>query len=478
MDLKQELINILANNTNTNNNKNNKIIITNKKRRLLKNIFNKRINLTDKMFQGYHVDNSIIGSYNNDELEINMIADVFRKTPAISLRKALRTVYTWKQEMDSHEREYIIRNYGIKKYIIIMGAERYNEMIRENRAKVKTRGLDLSREIYNMFINKDNNNDKEILEKKIIENYKNLETYIKPLFTEDFTFNDFRQKIILCIDRSGSMNGNPIEIGLLYMLYMVKLFKITELFYFESSLEIRKLTEEEIENSSFIELVNKIYTKTLGGTVIDNFLLEMNRRQIKNKNIIIITDGDCDPIDNKTTSPFHEVFKENGRYNYIKNTTFTIINTKTEKLDFPYLNTDKGVCYLSGNNPKNISAFIKAIYISSKNNILITPSLVLHCCMELPELIIPFPIHNSNSNSNSLINDNIIKQMFNAYSNNLPKKIIKYHNIDNIDNIDNNNNDNIDYIDSDTDENIVNDNNNDNDNNDNNDNNEMYEYTE
>ena len=39
---------------------------------------------------------------------------------------------------------------------------------------------------------------------------------------------------------------------------MVKLFKIKEIFYFESSLEIRKITEEEIEKKFGIFMLGYI----------------------------------------------------------------------------------------------------------------------------------------------------------------------------------------------------------------------------
>ena len=62
------------------------------------------------------------------------------------------------------------------------------------------------------------------------------------------------------------------------------------------------------------------------------------------------------------------------------------MNVNEEKMNFPYLNMDPNVCYVTGNKPKTLNGFIKALIFSIINKIILTPSLVLKYSLELEEL--------------------------------------------------------------------------------------------
>ena len=66
--------------------------LTNKVKRNIKQMFNREVNLTDRMFQGFHTDNTEIGSLSNEHKEINLIYKVFKKTPTKSFQLAEQTV--------------------------------------------------------------------------------------------------------------------------------------------------------------------------------------------------------------------------------------------------------------------------------------------------------------------------------------------------------------------------------------------------
>ena len=77
--------------------------ITNKTKRLIKKLFNEQINLTDKMFQGFHSDGTPIGSLGPDAKEIDMLYRVLKKTPTLSFAKAERTIKKWMEQAIERE---------------------------------------------------------------------------------------------------------------------------------------------------------------------------------------------------------------------------------------------------------------------------------------------------------------------------------------------------------------------------------------
>jgi hypothetical protein len=411
--------------------------ITNKTRRQIKKFFNEEVNLTDRMFQGFHKDGSIIGSHNDNEKEINLLCQVLKKTPTLSFEKASKTIKKWiyvaseyrdiiesdVHDSDIHDSATIKTKSTIsskKKELIIGAYQKYMEEVKAKKAIVKTRGLDLSSECYQYW--KSNRVD-PILEEQINKMSTSLYNFLLSSFDETFTFEDFEKSLLLVLDISGSMAGKPINIGLFYMLMMTKIFKLKKLYYFENKLEIVYINKY----SSNLELINNIYKHVYGGTELDAVFTHFNKEKICGKNVVIITDGDCDPTTNisycseDTVNPFHEVTKidkSSSKYPHIRGCNFVIVNVKQEKLNFPYLNMDPSVCYLTGNNPKILNAFVKALCESTKSGININPQLVLKYSLLLDELNFEYPVPLF-SNAMSLLR---IEKLFLSFQKNLPPK--------------------------------------------------------
>ena len=69
--------------------------LTNKTCRLIKKLFNQGINIIDHLFQGQHKDKTLIGSYDDDEKEIDMISKVFDKATLLSIKKSQKIMIKW-----------------------------------------------------------------------------------------------------------------------------------------------------------------------------------------------------------------------------------------------------------------------------------------------------------------------------------------------------------------------------------------------
>ena len=202
-------------------------------------------------------------------------------------------------------------------------------------------------------------------------------------------FEYLAHRFSLVLDISGSMNGPPIQTGLLYMVLMAKVFRINQLFYFESELHQVNLTNLDFD-SSICQLVKKVYKETTGSTCLQSVFDYFRTNNVTNKNVIIITDGDCDPSHDYSVisnpNPFHTAPKSEQGLKYI------VVNVKETKMNFPYLGMDPDVCYVTGNNPKTLNGLIKALVISLMESIPITPSLVLKCSLDLDELTHSFQL--------------------------------------------------------------------------------------
>jgi len=158
------------------------------------------------------------------------------------------------------------------------------------------------------------------------------------------------------------------------------------LYYFESELHQVKLTQEEL-NGTMCGLVKKIYKKVQGSTCLEVVFDHFRLNNIRDKNVIIITDGDCDP-NHGTVNPFHSAPKTMHGLRYV------VVNVKETKMNFPYLGLDPDVSYVTGNNPNTLNGLIKALIISMCQNIPITPTLVLSQSLDMDELV-----HNFNLKS-------------------------------------------------------------------------------
>ncbi len=354
------------------NNKYGNIYFTNKNKRLIKKLFNSHVNLTDNLYKGIHTDETKFGTKTNVADEIELIYQVIKKTPAKSLQ--ILTKYIRKKST-SPEQKHILLNKGYQKYL---------EKLEKKEVKVKTTGLDITSECMQFYMDIPVYDIK--LENQLQQIYDELKNFIIPSFTEDFTFENFASKIVPVIDISGSMDGVPIQTGLLYFVLMVKLFGVKSLYYFESISSKIELSQEDIDGT-FCSLIKKVYTRVRGSTNLQSIFTRLEEEKASNKIVLIITDGDCDPSYN-SKNPFHDVTC-GKTYKYISNNNYVVINVKQEKMNFPYLGIDPKVCYVTGNNPKTINGLIKSMVVAQRDSISITPELILQYSLDLVELSLP-----------------------------------------------------------------------------------------
>jgi hypothetical protein len=387
-----------------------KIEITNKIQRQIKKMFNEQINLTDRMFQGYHTDGTVIGSTTDEEKEVEMLFQVLKKTPTQSFAKAKKTIQNWflKSITDS-EYKYPSR----KHELIIKAYTKYEEEAKKKTITVKTHGLD--------FVSKcmeysTSNVVDPIIEEQIEKACEELKTLVFSSFNETYTFEDFAKSLVLVLDISGSMCGKPIQTGLFYLFIMVKVFGIDVVHYFESIHIEKKIIPAWSTN---LDLIKQIYTNTKGSTNLSAVFNFLNIKNTYDKNVVIITDGDCDPsYDNN--NPFHKVLSGIS-YPNIKNCNFIVVNVKETNLNFPYLNIDPKVCYLTGNNPKTLNGFIKALCEAVKSKIAITPDMILKYSLDMEELTLDFAV----PKYSNVMTDERIASLFDVFCKNLPPKKIE-----------------------------------------------------
>jgi len=390
------------------NNKSNLIWFTNKNRRKLKKIFNSQVNLTDNLYKGIHSDGSAFGSHASHTTEVELIYQVLKKTPTISLKKFTSTVSKY---------SYSETPLSVRNKLLLDGYNRYTQALVRNETKAKVHGLDISAKCYQFF---QSNNTTDIeLEAQISQLILQFRNTILSTFNDEFTFEHFAESIVLILDISGSMEGIPIQTGLFYFLMMVKVFGIIELYYFESSAQKITLNQEDI-NSSVCTLIKKIYKPVSGSTSLSSAFDILESESKSNKIVMVITDGDCDPCGyypHRTVNPFHEATNP-GRYIHLPTNNYIVINVKLEKLNFPYIDIDPKVCYLTGNNPKTINGLIKSMIISTRDKIPITPDLILTHSLDMEELELP-EIPNQYS---MILSEEEISSLFRVILKNIPSK--------------------------------------------------------
>ena len=405
--------------------------LTNKSRRQIKKLFNEQINLTDKMFQGLHTDGRIIGSLANDEFEIELLYQVLKKTPTLSFAKAEKTIKKWISEVSCaseihHRVTPQLQTYPTSKHRLIINAySKYMEEVRNKKVQVKTRGLDFVTKCFDYWTTEIID---PVLEEQINSTCDELKKLVLTSFDDEFTFKDFSDSLVLVLDISGSMDGTPLNTGLFYMLMMVKIFQVKTLYYFYSELEVRTINSEWTTN---LDLINQVYSNVKGSTNLSSVFQYLNSITASNKNVIIITDGDCDPGNYHSGSsyksgsgfssnPFHEVTREDKKkslYPNVKDNNYVVVNVKSEKMNFPYLDLDPNVCYLTGNNPQTLNGFIKALCESTKLGTTITPDLVLKYTLTIDELEF-----GSVPSFTSIMSDERIGLLFEVFQKNLPPK--------------------------------------------------------
>jgi len=384
-------------------------VFTNKTRRLIKKCFNSHINLLDNLFKGIHQDGTTFGSQSKEK-EINDIAYQLKRSATLAFDRFEKTVCTYsemrKGSMNQMEQIETSETSITYKYLV-EGYKKYLQMLREGKAQVKTTGSDASQQVWEFF------NSSETFSQSVESKLEDLVSKLKISLIETsgtVLFNQLAQKFSLVLDISGSMNGTPIKTGLLYMVLMAKVFGIHTLYYFESFLHQVELMDEDL-NGTLCGLVKKIYKNTKGSTNLKSVFTYFRSSNIKNKNVIIITDGDCDPSDySGNTNPFHTAPKSSHNLKYI------VVNVKETKMNFPYLGMDPDVCYVSGNNPKTLNGLIKALVVSLMQNVPLTPTLVLSCSLDLDELANTFNV----GTFSNVYEENIIQKVFMVFMKNKP----------------------------------------------------------
>ncbi len=438
LDVKSQLESVLFANGSLN--------MTNKARRQVKKLFNELVNLTDKMFQGFHTDGSVIGTLDNDVKEIDMLYRVLKKTPTLSFAKAEKTIKKWMSDArNAHlgsvstsetrapfnnarcrratresNPEPEVLSYTSKKHELIAGAySKYMEEVKSKKVQVKTRGIDFVTKCFDYWRSGEVD---AVLEEQINKACEDLKALVSSSFDDEFTFEDFANSLVLVLDISGSMSGTPLNTGLFYMLMMVKVFGVSTLYYFESALEIRTIRPDWTTN---LDLINQVYSHSKGSTELASVFEYLNAARTERKNVIIITDGDCDPghysASYNSSNPFHEVTREDkakSMYPHVKDNNYVVVNVKQEEMNFPYLDMDPKVCYLTGNNPKTLNGFIKALCESTKSGIAITPDSVLKYTLAMDELEFKSPV----PTYSLTMSDERIGQLFEVFKKNLPPK--------------------------------------------------------
>lgn len=402
-----ELRAIFKNSLNLMNSHPNQGLFTNKTRRLVKKCFNSHINLLDNLFKGIHQDGSAFGSQSKEK-EINDIAFQLKRSATLAFDRFEKTVRTYPEMRNDNEIPKKVDTSIVKQYLA-EGYKKYLQILKEGKAKVKTTGLDASQQVWEFFIS--NETFSQSVESKLEDIVSKLKiSLIETSGTE--LFNQLAQRFSLVLDISGSMNGTPIQTGLLYMVLMVKVFGIRKLYYFESNLHQIELRDGDLDGT-LCGLVKKIYKRTQGLTNLASVFTHFKSSNIRDKNVIIITDGDCDPsggLYSDIVNPFHTAPKSSHGIKYI------VVNVKETKMNFPYLGMDPDVCYVSGNNPKTLNGLIKALVVSLMQNVPLTPTLVLSCSLDLVELTNTFNV----GNFSNVYEEDTIREVFQVFIKNKP----------------------------------------------------------
>jgi len=350
--------------------------MTNKNKRKLKKLFNGFVNLTDCLYKGFHSDGTPFGSKDRNE-EVEMIYQVISKTPTISSDKLKNFIGKIRKEN--------VESMSLRDTLLVAAYDRYIQRVAENKVQVKTHGLDVSDRCMEFY--QSSKSDDPELESQLTEMCAGIDKYLRPCFSDDFTFSMFAEKLVLILDVSGSMSGKPLNTGLLYFVIMAKIFKVADLYYFSDSCFTRHLNESDL-NGSFCSLIKKVYTLTMGSTVLQSAFDTLEATKKSNQHVVIITDGDCDPIGNNS-NPFHLVTTP-GKYQYLHlNESYTVVNVSQTKMNFPYIGLDPKVCYVTGNNPKTLNGLLKTLIMSANLKIPITPELVLQNSLDMECLDLP-----------------------------------------------------------------------------------------
>jgi hypothetical protein len=374
-------------------------LFTNRVMRKLKALFNKENHLPEYLFAGKHYDGTdfiLMHSKGPDDKceflqsEIDKIAKEISQTAGIATTLLSKTIQRWIDdvvELEYNEEEEIferkLKVLTLRQQLLIEGFKKYKANITKGEVVVKEVGVELSDLAYNYFMGL--NSDGIILEQQLLARIERLKKQWTACFNDEYTMEDFTNSFEVIVDRSGSMEGTPIETAMLYLVIMTKIFRLKHIIYFDTDHQLVNLTNKDIDGS-ILDLIKKVYTRTQFSTNLGSAFHMLESRKESNKNVLIITDSDCDPIDSQTKSAFHYAF-DKKQTSYLHTNKYIVMNVSVEKMSFPYLSFHENVSYVNGTS--TISFLIEALILSRMNRLPFTPELVLECCLNSSKFAVP-----------------------------------------------------------------------------------------
>jgi len=363
--------------------------ITPRLKRKIKVAVNSRLHLTDYLLAGIHYDETYF-NFSPDlvDTESTKIANEISQSAGIATKKLCQSIQKWKKatrdnQLVSVSEQKPVSELTSTQKLLISGHDKYLELLKLKAVVAKEVGVDLNDLVYNYFTC---GTDTTGLESQINERIDRIRKQVMPMFNDTFTLLDFVKSFRIIMDRSGSMDGAPLKSGLFHMLIMAKIFRVMQIVYFDSDIEVKYLTDDDL-NGSVLNLVKKVYTRQQGCTNLEKAMDYLEKSGASNKNVIIITDSDCDPNHcGYQSSPFHTAFND-SKYKHLPTNRYIVMNVKDTKMSFPYLDFHQNVSYISG--VSCLDFLIQALIRSSRDKEALTPQLVLDCCLDADRFKIP-----------------------------------------------------------------------------------------
>jgi len=381
-------------------------IFTNRRMRILKTIFNRENHLPEYLYAGKHYDGTLLdesvdsnGKFLQESIDkvakdisqtsglaTAIMCKSFKKMQKIYRKpeKKRRSIDEFREESDdedeSQENKDRLIPLTVRQNLLLDGYIQYKENIAKKLVKVKEMGVDLAAIAYTYFITGE---DPTGLEQQLISRIERLKAEWLPLFDSNFTIDKFRDSFRVIMDRSGSMNGIPLQTGLLYLLILSIIFRVKEIIYFDDNVEVRKLTDADLDGP-ILGLLKKIYTSIQGSTQLKKAFQYLEQNRIGNVITVIISDSDCDPSD-RNVNAFHEAFSPKNKY--LPTNQYVIMNVNEEKMRFPYMDFHEKTCFITGTS--TVAFLIEALIKCSKEKILLTPGLVLQQCLNSANFKLP-----------------------------------------------------------------------------------------
>jgi hypothetical protein len=351
--------------------------ITNKSLRELKSYVDGLQYLSTPLLQGRHLNGNPFGYMKDDEVEYKMIGSYLSKLSTQALERIKKTIrkYSTETQLDARRR------------FLTEGLKQYELLVKEKPSVVKTTGLVLTEQIWNVFSGKESYTDS--LGAQIKKQATELHDYLHTSFDDKYTCDDFVKELEVVIDYSGSMNGTPLETGLYHTLLLWESFNISSVIFF-SNVADRVMLPKGL---TIEEKIKHLYRTSDGSTKLEaamEILRDHYQVDKQKKFVLVMTDGDCDYCftDNGSNSPFHKY------YEMLPEHRFCVFNLRQDKLAFPYLMDDPRVSYLGGNNMKVLIGVTKALVITIKTGKPFTPNDVLASALDLEDLEFDFSKYN------------------------------------------------------------------------------------